>query len=74
MCQCCKGTSKNLNAHHLNGYHWFVEGRFNVENGITLCEDCHKQFHKLYGMRNNTKEQFEEFKIKYKNGELALAE
>lgn len=74
MCQCCKGTSKNLNAHHLNGYHWFVEGRFNVENGITLCEDCHKQFHKLYGMRNNTKEQFEEFKVKYKNDELALAE
>lgn len=63
-CQCC-GYDKDgtLIAHHLNGYHWDVGNRFNVENGITLCEDCHQKFHKIYGYKFNTKEQFEEFSL-----------
>lgn len=58
-CKCC-GDDKggNLNAHHLDGYHWAVKDRHNIENGITLCEDCHINFHKIYGYKNNTKEQF----------------
>lgn len=65
-CQCCKQSkSGHLNAHHLNGYNWDKENRYNTNNGVTLCEDCHKEFHKLYGKGNNTKEQFEEYlKIK----------
>lgn len=63
-CQCC-GDNKggNLNAHHLNGYHWFKEGRTDVNNGITLCDNCHKEFHDIYGYNNNTKKQYEEFII-----------
>ena len=60
-CQCCGQHGGKLNAHHLNGYHWFIEGRLDINNAITLCEDCHKEFHHIYGYRNNTKEQFEEF-------------
>lgn len=62
-CQCC-GDNKggNLVAHHLNGYHWDKDNRFNVDNGITLCEDCHIAFHNKYGYKFNTKEQYEEFK------------
>ena len=62
-CQVCgqEGNGHNLNAHHLNGYNWYKEGRTDINNGITLCETCHKEFHKLYGQGNNTKEQFEEY-------------
>lgn len=61
-CQCC-GNIKNgdFNAHHLNGWNWDKEHRVDVNNGITLCEECHKEFHNLYGYGNNTKYQFEEF-------------
>ncbi|PJH64295.1 HNH endonuclease, partial [Salmonella enterica] len=50
-----------LNAHHLNGHHWYKEGRFDSDNGVTLCSSCHDNFHEKYGKKNNTKEQFEEF-------------
>lgn len=61
-CQCC-GSSKSgtLIAHHLNGFDNFIEERIDVNNGITLCEDCHKLFHKTYGYGRNTKEQYFEW-------------
>lgn len=60
-CQHCKIRGGRLNVHHLNGYHWDVENRTNPDNGITLCDDCHKKFHNRYGRGKNTKEQFDEF-------------
>lgn len=60
-CQCCGKRGHKLNAHHLDGYNWCVEKRIDINNGITLCEDCHKEFHKMYGYGDNTKEQFEEW-------------
>lgn len=68
ICQCC-GNNKggNLNAHHLNGYAWCKDERLDVNNGITLCEECHKLFHSLYGRGNNTLEQFIEFIKNKKN-------
>lgn len=61
-CQCC-GDSKgsNLNAHHKDGYNWCKEKRLDVNNGVTLCKNCHSEFHKMYGYGNNTYNQFEEF-------------
>lgn len=59
-----------INAHHLNGYHWDKENRFNVDNGITLCKPIHDLFHKIYGKKNNTKEQFDEFLIRIDSGEF----
>lgn len=61
ICTVCGDTSRNINAHHLDGWGWCEEKRFDTNNGTTLCVDCHKDFHYLYGNRNNTKEQFEEF-------------
>lgn len=65
-CQVCNARNGNgkkyeHNAHHLDGWNWNKKGRFDIENGITLCTGCHRKFHKEYGMGDNTKEQFREF-------------
>lgn len=65
-CNLCRQIGGTLNAHHLNSWDSFPEERFDIDNGITLCEDCHKAFHVEYGYGKNTKEQFEEFASNYK--------
>ncbi|MEK4008329.1 homing endonuclease associated repeat-containing protein [Paenibacillus sp. FSL H3-0333] len=61
-CQCCGDTTGgNLNAHHLNGWDWCKNERFDLSNGITLCEMCHTDFHGIYGLGGNTKEQWLEY-------------
>ena len=60
-CQCCGQYSKDLKAHHMNSYDIFVDERYDINNMITLCENCHRNFHKKYGYGKNTKEQFLEW-------------
>jgi len=60
-CQCCGKTGGYLNAHHINNFADFPELRLAIDNGITLCRECHFEFHKIYGKDNNTREQLEEF-------------
>lgn len=50
-----------LEVHHLNSYDWYIEGRCDETNGITITKELHKEFHLRYGYGNNTKEQFEEW-------------
>ena len=59
-CSCC-GSNVDLVVHHLDGYNIDEEKRFDVTNGITLCKNCHKNFHSLYGYGDNTKEQYEDW-------------
>lgn len=69
-CQCCGNKVKgDANVHHLDGYNWCVEKRTDETNGITLCENCHDNFHSIYGRGDNTKEQYEEW-IGYAFNEL----
>lgn len=62
-CKCCgiEGNGSNLNAHHIYSYDIHEDLRTNVYNGITLCEDCHKEFHSIYGKGHNTWQQFREY-------------
>ena len=61
-CQVC-GDNKggNLVAHHLNGYHWDKNARVDINNGVTLCESCHNDFHSIYGYGDNNIFQFAQY-------------
>lgn len=45
-CQYCLEQGKKLNAHHIFSVAKHFQLALNVDNGITLCEDCHKWHHK----------------------------
>lgn len=66
-CQCC-GKSKNINknAHHIYNFSDNENKRYLLSNGILLCDECHSAtiptgFHFLYGTKNNTPQQLEEY-------------
>jgi len=44
VCQCC-GSKQNRHAHHIKHATYSPELRFDVDNGITLCKDCHMIVH-----------------------------
>lgn len=58
-CVLC-GSKRKLNAHHLNGWSWAVNQRYQVSNGVTLCHYHHWVFHKYCG-KTITKEKFSVF-------------
>ena len=60
-CQKCGIKGGKLHSHHIQNFAQYPEIRFAIDNGITLCEGCHSNFHKRYGIKNNTKEQMNEF-------------
>lgn len=56
-CQVC-GSNHRLRPHHLNSWNKYPKERFELENGLTLCEFHHEKFHLAYGKGDNTREQF----------------
>lgn len=59
-CQVC-GSSRNLNAHHLDGYADHPAVRVDPSNGVTLCQKHHFLFHKKWGRKHNTRSQYNQF-------------
>lgn len=46
-CQMCgKKISGTLEAHHIKSWKEYPESRYDIDNGVTLCEECHKKIHK----------------------------
>ena len=64
-CVVC-GSIKHRQAHHLNCASYHKEDRFDVGNGITLCQHHHSLFHNKFkgGYRKKTtKKDFSKFMI-----------
>jgi len=60
-CQKTGVRGGRITAHHILNFSSNPEFRYNINNGIVLSLESHKEFHKIYGERNNTKEQLEEY-------------
>lgn len=65
-CQRCGDRNGNghhvkLCAHHIKNWKDNEDCRYDENNGITLCEKCHNNFHSIYGKRHNTLQQLNEF-------------
>jgi hypothetical protein len=43
-CQKC-GSHKDLNAHHIRSWHSHPDLRFDINNGLTVCRNCHAEIH-----------------------------
>lgn len=66
-CQICgahnykgKGKTVSLVAHHLDCFKDFPDKRYDIDNGVTLCDKCHNQFHIVYGKRT-TRQQYDNY-------------
>ena len=60
-CQKCNEKGIYLVAHHVKNFAQCPELRFAIDNGISFCRNCHRNFHRGYGVKNNTLEQVELF-------------
>jgi hypothetical protein len=61
-CQKCLINCKWHEAiHHMRNFAEEIRLRFDVNNGIVFCRSCHKEFHRIYGRRNNNYKQVKEF-------------
>ncbi len=78
-CQKTKIKGGKLEVHHIKSFAKILKENniktikqaflchklWDIDNGITLSEKAHKDFHIFYGNKDNTKEQLDEF-LKYK--------
>ena len=64
-CQKCSyiGGQKlgDIVAHHIEAYATNRDLRLEISNGICLCLECHKEFHRIYGRTGTNRTQLEEF-------------
>lgn len=65
-CQCCGQRGGKLNAHHIKDFAQYIDLRYDLSNGITLCSNCHDSnikgsFHNVYGTHHKTPEELEKY-------------
>ncbi len=70
-CQRCEIRGGYLHPHHVLNFAEYPDLRFQLDNGITLCRECHNLFHRIYGLSSNTRPQLEEFLGRYEENKVA---
>lgn len=60
-CQKHKVRGGKLHPHHIINFAENKDLRYVVDNGVTLCEPAHREFHKKFGMSKNTREQINKY-------------
>jgi hypothetical protein len=48
-CKKCNKKHCKLEAHHIKSYKLFPDLRFDINNGVCLCTECHLLLHQTYG-------------------------
>ena len=74
-CQCCGSRGGELNAHHINQFADYPKLRYDINNGITLCVNCHDStingsFHNIYGTHNTNSSQLREYIFNKSNKDI----
>ena len=52
ICQECGSIGGKLSAHHIKSFANFPEERFDINNGVTLCDICHEKTENYRGKAN----------------------
>lgn len=60
-CIKCNKPNKYLNAHHICPYAYYKRLRYDINNGATLCSECHKLLHSSYTFKDCNKKTFSDF-------------
>ena len=61
-CACRKcGSVEQIEIHHIYGYSEHPELAIDPDNGICLCNKCHRQFHRIYGKYGVGKKEIDDF-------------
>lgn len=74
-CDCCGQVGGKLHSHHLENYKDNPNKIIDINNGVCLCEQCHKDFHSYMGGYKVpcTKEDYIKFKEERKSEDALVA-
>lgn len=68
-----KSDDVNLEVHHLYSVQGYSDLTYQVENGIILIKELHKEFHMQYGYGLNTISQFQDFLLSLLDESMSIS-